>query len=320
MNCLITGISGYIGSHLALRLIDQGHQVTGLIHQSLPTIVNDDVSYIYGDITQFSQIKDCARNMDFVFHCAGLVNDYASNQHLFDVHVNGTKNLVNSCKRHQCKRFVFLSHIPYECSKKTYPYPESKAQAESFLIDEYKNKGFPMVIIRPGNVYGPNAPTWVLRPVKALKEKRIALIDGGNGIFHHTYIVNLIDALISCLDSEGINGEIFDITDGDSSITWKRYFNDLAEIIGTDQITRNLSYPVAKIIGHFMLLGDRLFGIPPLVTPYAVEIFSNTTKLSIDKARHKLGYEPTIDYDQGMKKIKQWIIDQGIDSILSTRA
>jgi nucleoside-diphosphate-sugar epimerase len=314
MNCLITGITGYIGSHLAQRLIHHGHHVTGMIHQTQPVYQDDRISYLHGDLTQSSEIKGCTKDMDIVVHCAGLVNDYASTEQLFDVHVKGTKYLVNSCKMHQCKRFIFLSHIPYESRKKTYPYPQSKAQAEEFLINEYRTHVFPVVIVRPGNVYGPKAPTWVIRPIQAIKEHNMALIDRGLGIFHHTYIDNLIDALVKTIETPTIEGKIFEITDGDNSVTWKRYLNDLCNIIGMEPITKNISSQMAKLLGHYMLLRDRVFGIPPLVTPYAVEIFSNKTKVSIDTARDLLGYIPRIDYQDGMKQIEYWLQDQGIDS------
>jgi nucleoside-diphosphate-sugar epimerase len=293
-----------------------GDQVTGLVHQTPPRFHNDNISYITGDLTRKSTLNECCKDIDIVFHCAGLVNDYANAKQLYDVHVTGTKHLVNSCKQYHCKRLIVLSHIPYESTKKTYPYPHSKAQAEAYLLDEYQNNDVPIVIVRPGNVYGPNAQTWVVRPIHAINKKRIALIDGGRGIFHHTYIDNLIDALVKTMDTSGIDGRVFEVTDGDNTITWKQYFDDLCTILNRKPITKSFSSSVAKMLGSIMLFGDHVFKIPPLLTPYAVEIFSNTTKISISKAKDELGYIPRIDYQEGMKRIEHWIIQQGIDTNL----
>jgi nucleoside-diphosphate-sugar epimerase len=160
------------------------------------------------------------------------------------------------------------------------------------------------------------APTWVVRPMQAIKLKKIALIDGGCGIFHHTYIDNLVDVLVQTMDTRDIDGEIFNITDGDNSVTWKRYFDDLCLILGLQPIDKDFSSSFAKLLGHIMLFRERFFGISPLITPYAVEIFANTTKVFIEKAQQQLDYAPRIEYEEGIIRIEQWINEQGIDSII----
>ena len=81
------------------------------------------------------------------------------------------------------------------------------------------------------------------------------------GIFIHTYIDNLIDSLILTMNTSGINGEIIEITDGDNSITWGRYLNDLSEIIGKKPIKRNISKSFALIIGNVMIFMYSIFGV-----------------------------------------------------------
>ncbi|OYT28514.1 hypothetical protein B6U98_04695 [Thermoplasmatales archaeon ex4572_165] len=315
MNCLVTGAAGFIGSALVQRLASEGHQVKGLIHKNKPLIKSENIFYVQGDLSDDTITRDLAKNMDVVFHCAGLVNDFGKKNDFYKAHVTGTKNLVRSCKRHQCKKFVFLSHIPYESNKMKHPYQKTKEIAESYLFLEYKKNHFPIVIIRPGNVYGPNANTWVNRPLKAINKGRIALINKGEGIFLHTYIDNLIDSLILTMNTSGIDGEIIEITDGDNSITWGRYLNDLSEIVGKKHIKRNISKSFALIIGNMMIFMYSLFGVKPLLTPYAVEIFSNKKKISIEKANKLLNYQPQIDYETGMNIIKEWVHEICVDSL-----
>jgi len=316
MNCLVTGAAGFIGSALIQRLASEGHQVKGLFHKNKPLINSENIFYIQGDLSDDTITRNLAKNIDVVFHCAGLVNDYGKKKDFYKVHVNGTKNLVESCKRYQCKKFIFLSHIPYESNKKKHPYQKTKELAESYLFLEYKKNQLPTVIIRPGNVYGPHATTWVNRPLKAINKDRIALINKGEGIFLHTYIDNLIDSLILTMNTSGIDGEIIEITDGDNSINWGMYLNDLSEIIGKKPIKRNISKSFAFILGNMMIFLHSLFGVKPLITPYAVEIFSNKKKISIEKANKLLNYQPKIDYETGMNLIKKWIHEIGVDTLL----
>jgi nucleoside-diphosphate-sugar epimerase len=315
MKCLVTGATGYIGSALVKRLADEGYQVTGLVHHQQPLEIYRNVSYVKGDISDQASIIHLVRDVDVVFHCAGIVNEYSRKQEYYKVHVTGTKNLVEVCKHSHCRKFIFLSHIPYEFHQEKHPYQKTKALAESYLINEFITHDFPVCVIRPGNVYGPDAPTWVVRPLKAIQANRIALINHGVGVFLHTYLDNLIDALLLTLHSPSCLGEIIDITDGDNTITWGKYLNDLSMMIGKKSITRNISKPVALLIGKILMGFHVIFGGTPLVSPYAVEIFSNTTRVSIEKAHRLLGYTPRINYLEGMRRIRNWLEAEGLPGV-----
>ena len=76
MNCLVTGAAGFIGSALIQRLASEGHQVKGLFHKNKPLIRSENIIYIQGDLSDDTITRDLAKNMDVVFHCAGLVNDF----------------------------------------------------------------------------------------------------------------------------------------------------------------------------------------------------------------------------------------------------
>lgn len=314
MKSLVTGAAGFIGSALIQRLILEDHNIKGLYHKQKPRQKSNNITYVQGEITDKKSIKGITKDIDIIFHCAGIVNDYSSKNEYYTVHVNGTKNLIEECKTNGCKRFIYLSHIPYESNRKKHPYQKTKSIAESLLLSEYKKNGFPAIIIRPGNVYGPNASTWVIRPLQAIKKNRIALINKGTGIFLHTYIDNLIDALLLTIEKQDIEGEIFEITDGDNTITWGKYLNDLSKIIGKGSINRSIPKPFALFLGKIMLLLYPLTGIKPMITPSAVEIFSNSQTVSIKKAQKVLNYTPQISYSEGMDNIQRWITEKGIEN------
>ena len=186
MKCLVTGSAGFIGSSLVKRLLKEGYEVKALIHDTKPKYYEEKAEYIEGDITNFDSIRTLVKDVDVVFHCAAYVKDYGPKKTFYSINVEGTKNLVNACKDVDIKRFVFLSHIRYESSKKFGLYTETKRLAEQFLFDEYKKNGFPVVIIRPGNAYGPGGSIWVIRILKSIQRGRVTLINHGNGIFLHT--------------------------------------------------------------------------------------------------------------------------------------
>lgn len=307
MKCFVTGASGFIGGSLVKRLIYEGYDVRGLIHKNKPFESEERAEYVTGDIRDINKIRPLLKDIDLVIHCAAYVKDYGSRKIFYDINVEGTKNLVTICKELKIKRFIFLSHINYETGKDVGYYKKSKAKAENILKIENQKNGFPMVIIRPGNTFGPGATTWVLRPLESIKKNRIALINHGKGIFLHTYIDNLLDAIIASLKKKDAVGKDFNITDDDYSITWKKYFNDLAKIAGKNQIKKNFSRNKALFIGKFMIFFNMIFKIKPWITPYAVSILINENKVSIQKAKSLLDYKPKVDYSEGMKNIEKWL-------------
>jgi len=307
MKCFVTGASGYIGSCLVKRLSQEGHEIIGLIHNNPPKNTYKNVEYKKGDITDIKSIEPIVKEIDVVFHCAAHVKDYGVKTKFLDINVNGTKNLIQVCKENEVKRFIFISHMRYEKSKKMSFYSETKHIAEEILKEEHQNNNFPFVIIKPGNVYGPDATIWVVRNINSIKKGRISLIDSGKGIFHHTYIDNLLDALILSMDKPEAVGKSFNITDGDNSVTFKEYFNRLSKMLGKKPIERNMSKKAAMFVGKLMLFLNKIFRIEPWVTPFSVEILTNQKYIDIKEARDLLGYTPKVDFNQGMSNVENWL-------------
>ena len=307
MKCLATGAAGFIGSSLVRRLVSEGHDVRGVIHHTQPTYFHKRVEYISGDITNPEFLKPVMDQVDVVFHCAAVVKDYGPKSVFNQINVEGTKNLIAASEASSVKKFIFLSHIKYGSGKNIGYYHETKAIAEQSLMEKYTHDHFPVVIIRPGNVYGPGATTWVLRPLQAIQKNRIALIDKGTGIFLHTYIENLLDALVVALQEPRAVGQIIDITDGDNTTTWGDYLNALAKMTGKPPIKKNMSKRTALVVGKLMMVGYTLFKIEPWVTPVAIEIFANQKTVSIEKAKALLGYEPMVDFTEGLKHVERWL-------------
>jgi nucleoside-diphosphate-sugar epimerase len=306
MNCLVTGASGFIGSTLVTRLIQKGHHVRAILHKTPPLHRDSQVQYIVADLTDPASLSPLVHHIDTVFHCASLVKDFGSKKEIMNVNYKGTKHLVDAC-RNKIHQFIFLSHLHSHSTKNIGTYSYSKVLAEHYLLEQYHKEQFPVVIIRPGNVYGPGATTWCLRPLQAIQQDRIALIDKGAGLFLHTYIDNLVDGLVSIMTASQSWGEVIELTDGDNSTTWKTYLNDLATIAGKPQITRNMTKATARLISTYMMMRYYLLHRDPLLTPTAVHIFTNHRTVSIEKATKLLGYLPSVDYTEGMKRMALWL-------------
>jgi nucleoside-diphosphate-sugar epimerase len=307
MKCFVTGANGYVGRCLIERLTRQQHEVIGLLHQSTPKKPVNGVTYIKADITDSETFCSYLKDIDVIFHCAAKVSDHGPKKDFYTVNVKGTEQLINASAPYDIKQFIYLSHLPYESSKRKSPYSQTKQIAESVLKKAYQKTGFPVTIIQPGNIYGPGDTTWVTRPINAITQNRLLLVEHGTGIFHHTYIENLLDALLLCIHESKCIGQNLIITDGDNSTTWATYFNDLARILGKKPIQKSISKKTANILGSLMITLLPPFGITPWVSPFAVDILTNTKTYSLRETQQIINYKPKVPYKEAMQQIACWI-------------
>ncbi len=306
MKFLITGSTGYIGSHLLNSLSKTNHQITAVLHKQSPTIQSDNITYIKGDLTSHAFINTLPSDVDVVIHCAALLRDYGPKKDFVSVNYQATKHLAEYYQKQSIQKFIFLSHISYEKSARFYYYAQTKKAAESFLFSQHQLNEFPITIIRPGNVYGPNASIWVNKIIKAIKRNRIALIDEGKGIFYHTYIDHVVSAIKLAVEKDEAIGKSFDITDDDYTISWKDYFSDLANIIDASPPKRNLPKQAALVLSYLMLFRYQLTHKKPWITPAIVHSLTAQKQIFINQSKDLLGYQPQVTYSTALNNIKSW--------------
>jgi NADH dehydrogenase len=143
MKIAITGGKGFIGSHLAKRLIDEGHDVVILTRWHIP-----EESMFVSDLSDIDQLKESFRGCDAVAHCAGI-NREVGEQSFKQVHVEATRRVVEAAKAVGVRRILLMSFLrarPH-CDS---PYHESKWKAEEIVRDS----GLDYTIIKAGVVYG----------------------------------------------------------------------------------------------------------------------------------------------------------------------
>jgi len=265
---LITGSTGFIGSHIVKGFIELGFEVTGINRSEnySPHLIKN----IRGD-TDWSDVLD---DVDIIVHCAAAVHqmdlseDALKSYH--EVNVDGTLNLANQAKAN-VKRFIFLSTVKVngeETFNKKYfaddipdpldPYALSKAKAEIGLKEIAKSSKMEVVIIRPPLVYGPNPKGNLEKLTKSLVRK-IPLPFGS--IRHNSrslvYVGNLVDFIIVCSEHMAAKNETFLISD-DSDLSTA----SIISLIGNSLNIRTILLPVPMFILKllFKILGREEYG------------------------------------------------------------
>ena len=301
---LVTGGSGFIGKHLVARLAAQGHEVRNLDPRP-PADTPPHVENVSGSVLDTSLVNDCLRDVEQVYHLAGLPGMWMPKKDDFDtVNFRGTEIVLGEARRRGVARFLHCSteSILFPSSRGAGPgmdapppdempgrYTRSKRLAEQLAMQAAAS-GFPVVVGTPTMPIGPHdhnltPPTAMLRH---FLNKRIRL--------YLDFIVNLVDVrdvasgLVLAME-RGEVGHRYIL--GGESIPLKQILHTMSEISGRPSFHVAVPGAVAgKAAAVLEFLADHVTRRPPSGTEEGVKIALRATALSNDKARAELGYEP----------------------------
>jgi 2-alkyl-3-oxoalkanoate reductase len=319
---LITGINGFIGSHIAERMIHKGYKVRGLIRKTsdLKFLLGLDINYFYGDITDIATLEAPLKDIDLVIHVAGLASDWGSYQKFYDINVQGTINLTLTAERNNVNRFVHISTVALhgfghkEAVDETYPlantifhYNETKKEAERWLFEFAAQSDMEVTAVRPGNVFGPNDHTFIEKYLEALEEGKIALIDGGRRLTCPSYIENVVEGIFKAATVPAVDGEAFIITDG-AVIDWKTFTHALTDEMGLKRPRLSVPFGFLYPVSFLMEMINKLLRLsaPPLLTRYRISNGGRDYYFSIEKAKQILGYKPIVDFKEAINRTVDW--------------
>jgi polyketide synthase len=328
--CLVTGATGFIGGHLAQRLVQEGHQVRCLVRATSDTTTVDelDVEIAVGDLTDARSLARAAEGCRYVFHCGALVSDWATAKEIERINVAGTRNLLEASVAASVQRFIHFSttdvygypggtavdetHVPTGFRNW---YAQTKLAAEAEVRRMEKAHSLDAVILRPATVYGPRSTEVVGEIARAIRGGNMLLVDGGRAIAGLCYVDNLMDAAVLALRHDAARGQAFNASDG-LDVTWKQFTDGLANGLGCSQVRWSLPYWLANGIGFSLEQGYRALRrttrltTPPLLSRQAVQVMGNDQSFSNRKARELLGWEPRVDYPTGLAATLEWLADR----------
>jgi len=321
---LITGGGGFIGRSLIHRALQMGAIVKTLEIDPLKAerLQNDfKIEVVVGSVLDKNHRTKAIKGVDTIIHTAAIMRESGPIEEFRKTNVEASYYLADEARNSKVKVFVHLSSVmvygfnytPYiteegPVSGDNNPYCQTKIESETALLPLNDPKKMGIIIIRPGDVYGPGCEPWVVRPLEVMDKGLFALPSGGKGIMNATYVDNLADAIFLAIEKKAF-GEIFNITDG-HPLTWSDYFHDLAEISGRP-IPRSLPYILAK--GLVFTIGSlyKIFGNNPPLTIEGIDFINRPHPVSIEKARKVLGFSAKISYKHGIQNIKTWLEKEG---------
>lgn len=324
MRVLITGISGFIGGHLARRLLAEGEAVRGLVRN--PTKVRWLEHYgaelVVGNLLDPASLRRAVEGCTAVLHAAAWTGSpVLDEEEAWATNVNGTGYLLAAARATSVQRFVYFSSVAvYGLNRSAVIteaastpivgelYPDSKIAAEK-LVRTAQRQGLATTIIRPAATYGPAGTAWTIRPIEQIKAGRLVLLGKDEGLVNPGYIDNLVDGVLLALRSPAAIGETFNLCDG-ITVTYRQFYQRYAAMLGQERLPTVpawLARLAATGPGNWL---RRLLGRRP-VGPWSYHFRFNPSRFSIEKARRLLGYRPAVSFDEGMRRTEAWLRKAG---------
>lgn len=319
---LITGATGFVGSHVADVAVKHG-TVRALARPGSDTKHLEAIgaTIIPGDLTQPDALRRAADGVDYVIHCAAKVGDWGPVDDYRQVNVEGLRSLLEAVRGKPLKRFVHLSSLGVYEARHHYGtdeseplpahhidgYTQSKVECEKLALEEFRKYQTPITILRPGFIYGPRDRTVLPRLAERLAKKSIIYMSRGKHVLNTTYISNLVEATFLAADHPKALGEVFNITDGEF-VTKKRFFETIADGLSLPRPKLSIPLFLAKPLARWRenVFRRKNAPNPPLITQATVKFAGLNLDFSIGKARTVLGYDPKVGFDEGMKAALAW--------------
>ena len=313
MRALITGGAGFIGSHLAERLLELGHDVlvldnlsTGSIENIAHLKANSSFSYVIDSITNEPLLAEMIDGSDVVFHLAAAVGVKLIVEqpvHTIETNVHGTEVVLKHANKK--KKLVFIAStsevygksadVPFRESADVVLGPSTKhrwAYACSKLIDEFlalaywKEKKLPVVIVRLFNTVGPRQtgrygmvlPTFVRQ---ALAGHTITVFGDGTQSRSFTYVSDVVDALIALASERRAIGEVYNVGN-----TGEISMSELAERV------------------RMLACSDSPIQLIPYDQAYETGFEDMPRRVpDISKLRALIGFEPRVGLDETIRRV-----------------
>jgi nucleoside-diphosphate-sugar epimerase len=322
MLALVTGGTGFIGSHLCKLLTKEGHRVRVLLRTSSSTAnLKDAIERVYGDLESNEGMAEALEGVHWVFHLAGALKGFREAD-LMRVNRDGTRRLVEACltASRPPSRFVLVSSLaaagpspggttPLSEDAPAKPltwYGKSKLEAERVVLES----GLPSVIVRPPIVFGPGDRDVYsyfcmarrgLLPVPGRTERYYSLV----------FAPDLVDGILRCAEASLPSGEILHIT-GPEVVSWHELGISIATALGVKGHILPLPELAIRAAGRCADGIARLRGKPEIFSSQKVlEMLAPAWVAAHDKAQRLLGWTAATHLDEALAQTAHWYREHG---------
>ncbi len=320
---LVTGATGFLGKYFVKQLLADGYEVfaLGRNEEAGEELEAIGAKFYKGDFTNKAECNNYFKNIDYVIHAGALSTVWGKWEDFYNINVAGTQNVCELCIKHNIRRLIYVSspsiysgkqhrfdikETEFDSGNELNYYIKSKIMSET-IIQDFNEKGLYTVVIRPRGLIGIGDTSLIPRILKANDKIGIPLFNKGENYVDITCVENVAYALSLCIRAEDVNGEVFNISNGEPM-----QFKNILEMFlrSINKTAKYLKMPFGLVYGiaSFLETIYRAFRKKgePALTRYTVCTLAFSQTLDISKARSKLGYAPIMTLSEGITQYGEW--------------
>jgi nucleoside-diphosphate-sugar epimerase len=320
---LVTGATGMVGSFVARRAIESGYDVRLLVRPNSDRSLLEgvDAEYVEGDLGDYDSLPAALAGVDVVVHSGAHIGDWGPAEKYRAINVVGLEHMLTAVERERrIRRWIQVSSLGVYPARHHYGtdettpadltgldgYTRTKAEAEVLVNQHIERFQLPAVIVRPGFIYGPGERHVIPRLIQKFESGVVKFIGDPNKVLNNTYVGNLVDAIFLAIDRENALGRTYNVRD-ERLVTREEYLMTFADYLGKPRPAR-VPLWLARTAAPLMEGWARMRGAtqPPLLTKAAIKFMALNLDFSIERAKRELGYEPRVDFQEGMREALDW--------------
>jgi len=319
---VITGATGFIGSHLVRRYQELGAKVRVLVRPNAhgALFLGDNIELVLGDLRNKASMVGLCKDADLVFHLGATQEFGLRDSEFLDINVGGTERLIQLARQDRVRRFLLVSSGGVHHNDSGEPvdedspvrsgniYFESKIKAEAIARDLYRNDPGCLTIVRPSFVYGPGDHRR-LKLYRAVVRGYFLMIGPGTRFLHPVYCEDLVDGLLLAATDPG-RGETF-LLGGPEVLSLEEFTSVIARAGGVPAPRWKVPVGPVRLAATLCEFLFRPFGGSPPLNHRRLGFFMNHRNYDVTKARMRLGYAPRISVEEGVRRTLEWYRREG---------
>jgi nucleoside-diphosphate-sugar epimerase len=331
MKVLVTGATGFVGQHVARRLLpDADVAVFARDGERAREMVGEPIEVHAGDFRDLAALKRAMTGVDVLYHIGARRDHWGIPlREYMESNVLGTKNVLAAAEATGVSKIVYCSTVgvysfdfQYRPIDEAHPYGKhfsyyhkSKKLAEDVV---FASK-LPIVTVRPGWIYGPHDDAGgVTQMLIKLARGRFAFVGPGNNRIHPVFIDDIVDGILAAGRSEQY-GEAFLLL-GPHALTFREYTEAMCRALGVDAPKLRIPYALAKLSCYGLepawllknrLLGKQFLGDKPPMTRDTLFGVSADRVYDTSKATRLLGHTPRVRVEEGLARTVAWLAGTG---------
>ncbi|MGC1953541.1 MAG: NAD-dependent epimerase/dehydratase family protein [Gammaproteobacteria bacterium] len=313
---LVTGANGFTGAWFCQYLARKGVPTRAMYWapDGAPDFSHPNLELVPGDFLDRESLKRALDGVETVQNIAALYRPTNVPQKAYwDVNVDGIRNIVEEAARAGVKRFVQCSTVGVHGGIDAPPagedapikpddyYQETKYRGEMVVRELCPALGMAYSVVRPAAIYGP-LETRFLKLARSLKRGTFVMFGSGEVRYHFIHVEDLSASFCLCAERDEALGEIFIIAD-DHALSLNEIVRVMSEALGIRPPRLRLPYPLLYGVAAACEFALKPFPVSAPLHRRRAAWFNATRQFDISKARQRLGYDPKIAPEDGLKEM-----------------